>query len=429
MNLPTDGVTFITEETFDFGISFPAESQESLLENDTEEAFVGPVRRPERCLAVGIDVNSNNGNHQKMNEGVLKWSPLSAEKLAEIVKEANRLANQFEKCALKEKENARRQGKEVRSCGDRSKLEKDSKAKIKLLQDERMWKKSPRSPRRDTYFVLDSPNKALLPSVDIQDTNENCPVSKSTQAHPDDGLQTTICRLESPSESEKITSDKPVRTKEGNLSTNSKQAAVKKQQQRSELSRPSGLKLPSAFNRKGNVHSLSSSKPYEFPKKDLPLLSTGNLKQSRGVSLNNPVDLSRDSGRSTILHNKQNKGKPPITFERKMLSTPFKPTTATNIKQLPSTNRAASTEGGSRKQVSSRPIPPVASNRLRPGSTLSARAGIKIERGTSEVLKVKGSEKQFQATVTSKHLNLSTTDKTVQNRSQPKKVTSSHVKR
>ncbi|XP_072886598.1 G2 and S phase-expressed protein 1-like isoform X1 [Hemitrygon akajei] len=425
MNLPTDGVAFITEETFDFGISFPAESQESLLENDAEEAF-GPVRRSERCLAVGIDVNSNNGNHQKMNEGVLKWSPLSAEKLAEIVKEANRLANQFEKCALKEKENARRQGKEVRSCGDRSKLEKDAKAKIRLLQDERTWKKSPRSPRRDTYFVLDSPNKALLPSVDIQDTSENCLVSESTQAHPDEGLQTTICRLESPSESEQMTSDKPVRTKEGNLSTNSKQAAVKKQ---SELSRPSGLKLPSAFNRKGNVHSLSSSKPYEFPKKDLPLLSTGNLKQSRGVSLNNPVDLSRDSGRSTVLHSKQNKGKPPVTFERKMLSTPFKPTTATNIKQLPNTNRAASTEGSNRKQVSSRPIPPVSSNRLRPGSTLSARAGIKIERGTSEGLKVKGSEKQFQATVTSKHLNLSAADKTVQSRSQPRKVTSSNIKR
>ncbi|XP_051890790.1 proline/serine-rich coiled-coil protein 1-like [Pristis pectinata] len=425
MNLPTDDVNFITEETFDFGISFPAESQESLLESDTEEAVIGPVRRSERCLALGIDVNSNNGNQQKTNEGVQKWSPLSAEKLVEIVKEANRLANQFERCALKEKETAKRQGKEVRSCGDRSKLEKESKAKIRLLQDDRTWKKSPRSPRRDTYFVLDSPNKALLPSVDLQVTNENCPISKSTETHPDDGLQTTVCRLEFTSESEQITSDKPMRTKEGNLSTNSKQAAVKKQ---SVLIRPSSLKLPSAFNRKGNAHSLSSSKPYEYPsKKDLPLPSTGNLNQSRGVSLNNPVNLSRDSGRSNVLHSKPNKGKPSMLSERKMLSAPFKPTTATNIKLLPSTNRSASTENSSRAQMSSRPIPP--GNRLRPGSTLSARAGIKIERGSSEVLKEKGSAKQFQTTVTSKHLNSSAADTTIQNTSLPKKVTSSNVKR
>ncbi|XP_078276512.1 uncharacterized protein LOC144605283 [Rhinoraja longicauda] len=423
MNLPTD-VNFITEETFDFGIGFPAESQESLLENDAEEVLLGATRRSERSAALGIDVNSNNGSQQKTNEGVLQWSPLSAEKLVEIVKEANRLANQFEKCALKEKENAKRQGKEGRSCGDRSKLERDSKTKIRLLQEEKTWKKSPRSPRRDTYFVLDSPNKALLPSVDLQVINENCAISKSAEVPPDNGPQTTSCRVESTNETEQITPDKPMRAKEGNLSTNSKQAAVKK----SVLSRPSGLKLPSGFNKKGNIHLLSSSKPYEYPsKKDLLLPSAGNLKQSRGVALNNPVNLSRESGRS-IMYSKPNKGKPPLVSERKVSSsTHLKPTIVTNIKMLPSTNRAVTTENNSRGQVSGKPIAPA--SRLRAGSTVSARAGTRMERGNSEVLKGKGSEKQFQTVTSTKHVNSSATASTIQNRSQPKKVTSSNVKR
>ncbi|XP_067913317.1 proline/serine-rich coiled-coil protein 1-like isoform X2 [Heterodontus francisci] len=423
MNLSTDdGVNFITEETFDFGISFPAESQESLLENDTEEILIGPVRHSERCVAMGIDVNSNNGNQQKTNESVLKWSPLSAEKLVEIVKEANRLANQFEKCALKEKENAKRQGKECRSGSDQSKLEKESKAKIRLLQDERTCKKSPRSPRRDTFFVLDSPNKALLPSVNLQVISENRPISNTGQAHPND-LQIANCSVEVTNESEQITPDKPIRKKEGNLSTESKQATVK-----SVLSRPSGLKQPSVLNRKGNMHSISPSKPYQYPKKDsllLPLSSTRNRKQTRGVSLNNPVN---PPGKSTVLHNKQSKDKAPMMSESKVPSSSisFKPSTDTNIKLLSSASRAANIEFSSRVQPPSKLIPP--GNRLRPGSVSSIRAGGKNERASSAVLKGKGSEKQVKTTVTSaKHLNSTVTASAIQNRPQPKKMTSSNV--
>ncbi|XP_078402718.1 uncharacterized protein LOC144683522 isoform X1 [Cetorhinus maximus] len=427
MDLPTDDdVNFITEETFDFGINFPTESQESLLENDPEEVFIGPVRHSERCVAMGIDVNSNNGNQQKTNESVLKWSPLSAEKLVEIVKEANRLANQFEKCALKEKENAKIQGREGKSGSDRLKLEKESKAKSRLLQDERTCKKSPRSPRRDTFFVLDSPNKALLPSVNLRVVNENSPITNSGQAHPNEP-QTANCRTELTSESERIIADKPIQTKEGNLSTESKQAAVKKQ---SVLSRPSGLKLPSGFNRKGNMHSISPSKPYQYPKKDsllAPLSSTGNLKQTKSTSLNNSVN---PSGKSTVLHNKQGKEKAPMISESKMPSSPisFKLSADTNMKPLPSANRATSTEISSRIQPPSKLITP--GNRLRPGSVSSIRAGSKSERASSAVLKGNGSERQLKTTVTSaKHLNSSVSASAIQNRPQPKKATSSNVKR
>ncbi|XP_072336416.1 uncharacterized protein [Scyliorhinus torazame] len=425
MNLPTDDdVNFITEETFDFGISFPTESQESLLETDPEEVFIGPARNSERCVAMGIDVNSNNGNQPKTNESVLKWSPLSAEKLVEIVKEANRLANQFEKCALKEKENAKIQGREGRSGNDQLKLEKESKAKIRLLQDERTCKKSPRSPRRDTFFVLDSPNKALLPSVNLQVANENSPITNTGKTHTNEP-QIANCRTELTSEFEQVTADKPNLSKEGNLSAEREEAAVKK----SVLTRPSGLKLPSGFNRKGNIHSISPSKPYQYPKKDslhAPLSSTGNLKQAKSTSLNNPVN---PSGKSTVLRNKQGKDKAPMISERKMPSSSisFKPSTD-NLKPLPSANRATSTEMSSRIQPPSKLITP--GNRLRPGSVSSIRIGNKNERASSAVLKGKGSERQLKTTVASTtHLNSSVSASAIQNRTPPKKTTSSNVKR
>ncbi|XP_043572657.1 proline/serine-rich coiled-coil protein 1-like isoform X2 [Chiloscyllium plagiosum] len=423
MNLAADDDSnFITEETLDFAIGFPSESQESLLENDPEEVLIAPVKHSERCVAMGIDVNYNNGNQQKTNEAVLKWSPLSAEKLVEIVKEANRLANQFEKCALKEKENAKIQGREDRSCNDRSKLEKESKAKIRLLQDDRTCKKSPRSPRRDTFFVLDSPNKALLPSVNLQVINENSPITNTGHAHSIEH-EISNSRIGLTSESERITTTKPMQTKEGNLSTEIKQAAVKKQ---SMLSKPSGLKLPSGFNRKGNMHSLSPSKPYQYSKKDslhAPLSSTGSLKQTKGASLNNPENRS---GKSTVLHNKQSREKASMISEANMhcSSISFKLSADTNMKLLPSANKASNKEINEIQPPSK--IPPV--NRLRPGSVPSIRTGNKNERASSAVLKGKVSERQYKTTVTStKHLSSTTYTSASQIRSQPKKTTSSNV--
>ncbi|XP_038675228.1 proline/serine-rich coiled-coil protein 1-like isoform X2 [Scyliorhinus canicula] len=369
---------------------------------------------------MGIDVNSNNGNQQKTNESVLKWSPLSAEKLVEIVKEANRLANQFEKCALKEKENAKIQG---RSGNDRLKLEKEPKAKIRLLQDERPCKKSPRSPRRDTFFVLDSPNKALLPSVNLQVANEYSPITNTGKAHTNEP-QIANCRTELTSESEQVTADKPNLSKEGNLSAEREEAAVKKE---SVLTRPSGLKLPSSFNRKGNMHSISPSKPYQYPKKDslhAPLASTRNLKQTKSTSLNNPVN---PSGKSTMFRNKQGTDKAPMISERKMPSSSisFKPSTD-NLKPLPSANRVTSTEMSSRIQPPSKLITP--GNRLRPGSVSSIRTGNKIERASTAVLKGKGSERQLKTTVASTtHLNSGVSASANQNRTPPKKTTSSNV--
>ncbi|MBN3312422.1 PSRC1 protein, partial [Atractosteus spatula] len=151
-------VCFITEETFDFGIDSPSDSRElcdaSMAEE--EEVFVGPVRHVERCVAKSIDLNVQGamesqraggwGSKAGGDGGLLNWSPLSAEKLEEISREANRLASQLERTVLKE------------NAGDGC----QESPRVRALRD----RQEPcRSPRRETYIVKDSPVKSLLPSV------------------------------------------------------------------------------------------------------------------------------------------------------------------------------------------------------------------------------------------------------------------------
>ncbi|NXI34682.1 PSRC1 protein, partial [Galbula dea] len=67
-------VRFVTEESFDFGILSPSDSQE---EEEDEEA-------EERPVGAGGD----------------SWSPLSGAHLEEMMREATRLAAQLERCHL-----------------------------------------------------------------------------------------------------------------------------------------------------------------------------------------------------------------------------------------------------------------------------------------------------------------------------------------
>nr|XP_005988504.1 PREDICTED: proline/serine-rich coiled-coil protein 1 isoform X2 [Latimeria chalumnae] len=176
-----EDVTFITEEEFDFGFSF-SNSWEDECDETEDEIFVGPVKHLERCVAKSIDINIGNNESQRNNECLTNWSPPTADKLEEITREANQLAAQLEKCTLKEKENSYRQ-KNDGSITNSFKFEKDTKGKIRLLKEERENRKSPRSPRRETYIVKDSPIRALLPSIDLESlsplASPNCVVAKN----------------------------------------------------------------------------------------------------------------------------------------------------------------------------------------------------------------------------------------------------------
>ncbi|NXE69615.1 PSRC1 protein, partial [Calcarius ornatus] len=116
-SVPLD-VRFVTEESFDFGVLSPSDSQEEEEDEDS------PGR--------GCRHGASNG----------RWSPLSGARLEEMVREATRLAAQLEGCHLP-------------APGDPPGAATTSPS-------------TPRSPRRQTFVVKDSPVRALLPTVESQ---------------------------------------------------------------------------------------------------------------------------------------------------------------------------------------------------------------------------------------------------------------------
>ncbi|MGH0135365.1 UNVERIFIED_CONTAM: hypothetical protein FKN15_075442 [Acipenser sinensis] len=155
-------MSLITEETFDFGVDSPSDSLEVSLEEE-DEVFIGPVKHIERCVAKSIDLNiqksrASQRRRRRSKRGLWSWSPLSADKLEELSREANRLALQLEKSSLKKNT----------GLGGRNTPSGEARAKLRVLEDEPEHRKTPWSPRRETYLVKNSPVKSLLPSVDTQ---------------------------------------------------------------------------------------------------------------------------------------------------------------------------------------------------------------------------------------------------------------------
>ncbi|XP_041278655.1 proline/serine-rich coiled-coil protein 1 isoform X2 [Onychostruthus taczanowskii] len=107
-------VRFVTEESFDFGVLSPSDSQE---EEEDEDSPGG-----------GCQHGGSNA----------RWSPLSGARLEEMVREATRLAAQLEGCRLPPPAPGDPSGPTT----------------------------TPRSPRRQTFVVKDSPVRALLPTVE-----------------------------------------------------------------------------------------------------------------------------------------------------------------------------------------------------------------------------------------------------------------------
>ncbi|XP_066060246.1 proline/serine-rich coiled-coil protein 1 [Chamaea fasciata] len=113
-------IRFVTEESFDFGVLSPSDSQE---EEEDEDRAGGGCRH-----------GGGNG----------RWSPLRGARLEEMVREATRLAAQLEGCHLPPPAAGNPSGPAATPPG------------------------TPRSPRRQTFVVKDSPVRALLPTVDSQ---------------------------------------------------------------------------------------------------------------------------------------------------------------------------------------------------------------------------------------------------------------------
>nr|XP_041577300.1 proline/serine-rich coiled-coil protein 1 isoform X4 [Taeniopygia guttata] len=115
--VPPD-VRFVTEESFDFGVLSPSDSQEEEEDEDSP----------------GGECQHGGGNGC--------WSPLSGARLEEMVREATRLAAQLEGCHLPPPAPGDPPGPAATPPS------------------------TPRSPRRQTFVVKDSPVRALLPTVE-----------------------------------------------------------------------------------------------------------------------------------------------------------------------------------------------------------------------------------------------------------------------
>ncbi|MBN3283294.1 GTSE1 protein, partial [Polyodon spathula] len=174
-SVPTDSTVLRrAEERFPTDKDINPNILEVSLEEE-DEVFIGPVKHVERCVAKSIDLNiqkSGESQRRRSKQGLWSWSPLSADKLEEISREANRLAMQLEKSSLKENT----------GIGDRNSPLGEARAKLRVLKDEQEYRKSSRSPRRETYLVKNSPVKSLLPSVDT----ESVCVSPLAWAHCED---------------------------------------------------------------------------------------------------------------------------------------------------------------------------------------------------------------------------------------------------
>ncbi|XP_068786955.1 G2 and S phase-expressed protein 1 [Struthio camelus] len=144
----------LTDEKFDFDLSLsPASGNE-------DEVFVGPLGHKEKCIAVSIEGTRSAEKNISLSDDKLMWSPLTGEKYVEIFKEANLLALQIETGNKNEQSNVSQSEEQENKVIE--KFVEDSKSKLKILRNKNM-EKSPRSIKRETYCVSESPVCQLPP--------------------------------------------------------------------------------------------------------------------------------------------------------------------------------------------------------------------------------------------------------------------------
>ncbi|XP_042326587.1 G2 and S phase-expressed protein 1 isoform X2 [Sceloporus undulatus] len=150
-------VSFLTDEKFDFDFLL------SPVSENEDEVFIGPIGHKEKCIAVSLE--SPEGSADKISPSLLDkatWSPLAAEKFVEIFKEAHLIAVQLQSASKTKRNNTDQQ--EERKTETVEKFVQESKSKLKILERGIVMDKSPKSIKRDTYSVGESPISQRPPS-------------------------------------------------------------------------------------------------------------------------------------------------------------------------------------------------------------------------------------------------------------------------
>ncbi|XP_059581870.1 G2 and S phase-expressed protein 1 isoform X2 [Alligator mississippiensis] len=160
----SSGVLLLADEKFDFDLSLSP-----LSGNEEDEVFVGPPGHKEKCIAVSIEtvVEESQSAKKKRSpppDDKLTWSPLSGEKFVEIFKEAHLLALQLKKDSREELKVSQFEEPKSKNI---EKFVQDSKSKLNIFQKGKV-EKSPKTIKRETYCVWDSPACQLPPSFQKQ---------------------------------------------------------------------------------------------------------------------------------------------------------------------------------------------------------------------------------------------------------------------
>ncbi|XP_026533981.1 proline/serine-rich coiled-coil protein 1-like [Notechis scutatus] len=151
-------IKFITDETLDFELFSALDGSDCCYGQEEEESITCPLELNDKNVAQEVDLNilleENDG---RTKEPIPQWSPLAPMRLEEVMKEANLLAMQLEKCQLLEKQNISSETKLE------TVVEHELFAPIRFLCAET---KNPQKSRRKTFNVTNSALKALLPIVE-----------------------------------------------------------------------------------------------------------------------------------------------------------------------------------------------------------------------------------------------------------------------
>ncbi|XP_077025302.1 G2 and S phase-expressed protein 1 isoform X1 [Tamandua tetradactyla] len=142
-----DDILLLTDEKFDFDLSLSSSSAD-----EDDEVFFGPVGHKEKCIAAGLELNNQIPEESDL---AASWSPLTGEKFVEVYKEAHLLALQI-KSKSKNKAAKADKSEDPLSQGVENFVQ-ESQLKMNLFEKENGLKKSPKSLKRETYYLSDSP--------------------------------------------------------------------------------------------------------------------------------------------------------------------------------------------------------------------------------------------------------------------------------
>ncbi|XP_061061249.1 G2 and S phase-expressed protein 1 [Eubalaena glacialis] len=153
-----DDILLLADEKFDFDLSLSSSSA-----NEDDEVFLGPVGHKERCIAASLELNHHIPEEPPLpaSESHFTWSPLTGEKFVEVYKEAHLLALQIQSNG-KTRAAPASKPEDPGSQGVDGFIQ-ESKLKINLFERENEVKKSPKSLKRETYHLSDSPSRGPPP--------------------------------------------------------------------------------------------------------------------------------------------------------------------------------------------------------------------------------------------------------------------------